>query len=95
MNLIFSVLHHRLLDCFAVDSAVTSLSMSPTDDFLATSHVGDLGLYLWANRALYSFVSLQPLPEGFEPSTIQMPATAERPDGEWGVGVRRGDGDGL
>ena len=72
----------RLIDCFAVDSAVTSLSMSPTDDFLATCHVGDLGVYLWANRTLYAFVSLQPLPEDFEPRTLHMPATADRPAGE-------------
>lgn len=76
----WSLVHGRLIDCFAVDSAVTSLSMSPTNDFLATSHVGDLGLYLWANRALYSFVSLQPLPEDHRASVIHMPATAELPD---------------
>ncbi|XP_070172929.1 WD repeat-containing protein 36-like [Littorina saxatilis] len=72
----WSMVHGRLIDCFAADSAVTSVSMSPTEDFLATSHVGDLGIYLWANKTLFSFVSLQPLPEHFEPQVIHMPTTA-------------------
>ncbi|PIO33481.1 hypothetical protein AB205_0155360 [Aquarana catesbeiana] len=31
-----------LIDCFLLDSAVVSLTMSPTGDFLATAHVDDL-----------------------------------------------------
>lgn len=38
---------HSLIDCFLVDSAAVSLSMSPTGDFLASAHVDDLGIYLW------------------------------------------------
>ena len=37
----------RLLDCFLVESAATSVSMSHIGDFLATTHVDDLGVYLW------------------------------------------------
>lgn len=72
----------RLIDCFGVEAAVTSLSMSATGDFLATSHVDDLGVYIWSNNTLYSFVPLPPLPEGFEHNTIQMPATAFVPSGQ-------------
>lgn len=36
-----------LIDCFLVDSAAVSLAMSPTGDFLASTHVDDLGIYLW------------------------------------------------
>lgn len=36
-----------LIDCFLLDSAAVSLTMSPTGDFLATAHVDDLGIYLW------------------------------------------------
>lgn len=45
----FSVLFslHSLIDCFLVDSAAVSLTMSPTGDFLASTHVDDLGIYLW------------------------------------------------
>ena len=89
--MLFCIIVGRLIDCFAVDSAVTSLSMSPTEDFLATCHVGDLGVYLWANRTLYSFVSLQPLPDDFEPRTLHMPATAERPAGGCSSGMSATD----
>ena len=37
----------RLIDCFLVESPVTSLAMSPVADFLVTTHVDDLGVYLW------------------------------------------------
>ena len=60
---------------------MTSVSMSPAEDFLATSHVGDLGVYLWANQTLYSFVPLQPLPDDYEPKMIHMPATTDKPQG--------------
>jgi U3 small nucleolar RNA-associated protein 21 len=33
---------------------VTSLSLSPTRDFLATTHVADVGIYTWANKTQYS-----------------------------------------
>jgi len=38
---------HSLVDCFLVDAAAVSLSMSPTGNFLASSHVDTLGVYLW------------------------------------------------
>eukprot|EP00041_Stephanoeca_diplocostata_P026608 m.720409 g.720409 ORF g.720409 m.720409 type:complete len:924 (-) comp23004_c1_seq1:188-2959(-) len=44
----------------SVPTAVISLTLSPTLDFLATSHVGSVGVYLWANRSLYSEVSIKP-----------------------------------
>lgn len=37
-----------LVDCFLVAMAPVSVSMSPTGDFLATSHVDSLGIYLWS-----------------------------------------------
>ena len=36
----------RLVDCFLVDSAVTCLSILPTSDFVATSHLDDICVYL-------------------------------------------------
>lgn len=38
---------HSLVDCFLVDSAAVSVSFSPTGNFLASSHVDCLGIYLW------------------------------------------------
>ncbi|KAJ6669733.1 hypothetical protein lerEdw1_000282 [Lerista edwardsae] len=64
-----------LVDCFLLDSAAVSITMSPTGDFLASSHVDDLGIYLWSNRSLYSLVSLRPLPADYEPSIVMLPGT--------------------
>uniref|UniRef100_A0A8C7F7L8 WD repeat domain 36 n=1 Tax=Oncorhynchus kisutch TaxID=8019 RepID=A0A8C7F7L8_ONCKI len=64
-----------LVDCFLVDSAAVSLTMSPTGDFLASSHVDSLGIYLWSNNTLCSMVSLCPLPSDYEPTVIMLPGT--------------------
>lgn len=37
----------QLVDAFRTASVATSLSFSPTGDFLATSHVDSVGVYLW------------------------------------------------
>uniref|UniRef100_A0A8D0HH66 WD repeat domain 36 n=1 Tax=Sphenodon punctatus TaxID=8508 RepID=A0A8D0HH66_SPHPU len=69
-----------LIDCFLLDSAAISITMSPTGDFLASSHVDDLGIYLWSNRSLYSLFSLRPLPADYEPSVIMLPGTCSAQD---------------
>ncbi|PCH37842.1 Utp21-domain-containing protein [Wolfiporia cocos MD-104 SS10] len=48
-----------LIDAFKTSSVATSVSFSPTNDFLATAHVDSVGVYLWANRAQYSEVTLR------------------------------------
>ena len=53
----------RLIDAFRTSSVATSLSFSPTNDFLATSHVDSVGVYLWANRAQYSEVTFHGIVE--------------------------------
>ncbi|XP_023219770.1 WD repeat-containing protein 36-like [Centruroides sculpturatus] len=62
-----------LLDCFCVSSPCTSLAMSPTGEYLATVHIDDLGIYLWANYTLYSPVILQPLANDYEPLLLKLP----------------------
>ncbi|KAG9353652.1 hypothetical protein JZ751_011774 [Albula glossodonta] len=64
-----------LVDCFLVDAAVVSITMSPTGDFLASSHVDSLGIYLWSNKTLCSMVSLRPLPSDYEPTVVTLPGT--------------------
>ncbi|XP_029108979.1 WD repeat-containing protein 36 [Scleropages formosus] len=64
-----------LVDCFLVDAAAVSLTVSPTGDFLASVHVDSLGIYLWSNKTLYSMVSLRPLPLDFEPTVVMLPGT--------------------
>ncbi|KAJ7986988.1 hypothetical protein DPEC_G00334090 [Dallia pectoralis] len=64
-----------LVDCFLVDSAAVSLTMSPTGNFLASSHVDNLGIYLWSNNTLCCMVSLRPLSADYEPTVIMLPGT--------------------
>lgn len=66
-----------LVDCFLVESAAVSLSMSPTGDFLASSHVDNLGIYLWSNNTLCNMVSLRPLPADYEPAVVMLPGTCQ------------------
>ncbi|XP_062334077.1 WD repeat-containing protein 36 [Osmerus eperlanus] len=71
-----------LVDCFLVDSAAVSLTMSPTGDFLASSHVDNLGIYLWSNNTLCSLVSLRPLPTDYQPTVVMLPGTCPSQDDE-------------
>lgn len=65
----------RLVDCFMTEMAVTSLTMSPTADFLVTCHIDSVGLYTWYNKTLLSLVSLAPLPDDYQPQEVDMPDT--------------------
>lgn len=57
------------MNYFQLDCPCTSLSMSPNGEFLATTHAGQLGVYLWANRTLYAHVNLKPL----DPDNLVIP----------------------
>ncbi|KAF9511143.1 hypothetical protein BS47DRAFT_1470832 [Hydnum rufescens UP504] len=59
----FDIPSGRLIDAFKTASVATSVSFSPTGDFLATAHVDSVGVYLWANRAQYTEVPLQTFKE--------------------------------
>ncbi|KAA1479648.1 Utp21-domain-containing protein [Dentipellis sp. KUC8613] len=59
----YDVTTGRMVDAFRSATVATSLSFSPTSDFLATSHVGTVGIYLWANRAQYSDISFHHIEE--------------------------------
>ncbi|OBZ69349.1 U3 small nucleolar RNA-associated protein 21 [Grifola frondosa] len=59
----FDVPTGRLIDAFRTSSVATSVSFSPTNDFLATAHTDSVGVYLWANRAQYSEISFQSIVE--------------------------------
>ncbi|XP_068725814.1 WD repeat-containing protein 36-like [Montipora capricornis] len=65
----------RLIDVFLVESPVTSLAISPVAEFLVTTHVDDLGVYLWSNKTLYDDVALIPLPVDYQPTVEQLPGT--------------------
>ncbi|KAF8319292.1 Utp21-domain-containing protein [Clavulina sp. PMI_390] len=74
----FDIPTGTLIDAFKTPSVCTSLSFSPTGDFLATSHVDSVGVYLWANRAQYAEVSLQSFDESAalarKSAVIQLPS---------------------
>ena len=67
-----------LVDHIGFSESVTSLTMSPTSEFLATTHLNDLGIYLWSNKSLYGYKCLKPLnPEECQPIQIRMPTVKQ------------------
>lgn len=71
-NILFS-----LIDCFLLDTAAVSIAFSPTSELLATCHIDELGIYLWSNRAIFTHVSLRPLPYDFNPAdAVELPGTS-------------------
>ena len=64
-----------MIDIFLVESPATSVALSPSGDFLASTHVDDLGIYLWSNKTMYSHVSLRPLSSKATPTLTQLPTT--------------------
>jgi U3 small nucleolar RNA-associated protein 21 len=78
--MISSVITHfalRPLDFFEVPHICSSLSFSPTGEFLATCHAGCLGVYLWVNRTLYQPMSgARALPEGYRPKLMPLPGAS-------------------
>ncbi|KAL6074501.1 putative u3 small nucleolar rna-associated protein 21 [Balamuthia mandrillaris] len=68
------------VDWFRVEKAVTSLSFSPTGDFLATTHVNSRAIFMWANQMHFSRVFLQPVPE--TPPLLKLPKVLVPPSEE-------------
>ncbi|CAL1567317.1 unnamed protein product [Knipowitschia caucasica] len=66
-----------LVDCFLVEAAPVGVSLSPTGDFLATTHVDSLGVFLWTNRSLCAPVGLRPLPSDFQPTNQTLPCAEQ------------------
>jgi U3 small nucleolar RNA-associated protein 21 len=61
------------IDYISFPSPVTSVDFSPAGDLLATSHVEDLGIYLWCNKSLYQHLNLKALPKNAEPKLLCLP----------------------
>ena len=51
----------QLIDQFRTSSIPTSVSLSPNDQFLATSHVDELGIYLWSNMNSFDPKPFKPI----------------------------------
>ena len=67
------------LDWVQFDSAPVSVDMSPTGDMMATSHVGDLGIYLWVNKTLYEHITLSPISKNSQPVKLSLPSNLALP----------------
>ncbi|KAI8130595.1 WD repeat-containing protein 36 [Lucilia cuprina] len=63
-----------MIDHFRVEKPCVSLTMSPTGDFLATAHVNNLGIYLWANKMLFSQISLRSINPKAEAPYVGLPS---------------------
>ncbi|GLD95882.1 hypothetical protein PINS_up004560 [Pythium insidiosum] len=61
----------KCIDWVKFHKPVTGLAVSPTGEFLATTHVGHVGIYLWANRSYFTDVLLDAEPR--EPVRLDMP----------------------
>ncbi|KAG2482597.1 hypothetical protein HYH03_018481 [Edaphochlamys debaryana] len=56
------------LQVLRLGAPVTSLSLGPSLDLLATTHVNRRGIYLWTNQALFGTAPAVPLGEGAVPT---------------------------
>lgn len=52
----------RLIDWVAFDRAVLSVAISYNDEFIATTHEGVVGIFIWANNSYYSDVLFDKVP---------------------------------
>ncbi|XP_068656250.1 uncharacterized protein [Aristolochia californica] len=76
---IWDVILARQIDALQVDVAITALTLSPNMDVLATSHVDQIGVYLWVNQAMFSGSSNADLfASGREVAIVQMPAVSSK-----------------
>jgi len=59
---VFDLPSSTLIDWFRFSAPVTSMSMTPTDEFLVTTHSGKLGIFVWVNKCHFSsFLQKAPL----------------------------------
>lgn len=83
-NRVWDLPSGQCIDYFTFPSPATSIDFSPAGDMLATSHVQDLGIYLWCNKSLYQNLSLGPIKKEAEPRELTLPhhLTTREEEGE-------------
>ncbi|KAJ8578842.1 hypothetical protein ON010_g361 [Phytophthora cinnamomi] len=79
----------KCVDWLRFHKPVTGLAVSPTGEFLATTHVGHVGIFLWANRSFFTEVFLDSEPT--EPVLMDMPVSLNEVDNsdQLGYGTER------
>ncbi|KAI8055226.1 Utp21 specific WD40 associated putative domain-containing protein [Syncephalis plumigaleata] len=65
----------HLIDWFSTEQVCVSLAFMPDSAMLATAHVDQLGVFLWANRAHYMNIPLRRIPTS-EPCRQQLPSVS-------------------
>uniref|UniRef100_K3W5I7 Small-subunit processome Utp21 domain-containing protein n=1 Tax=Globisporangium ultimum (strain ATCC 200006 / CBS 805.95 / DAOM BR144) TaxID=431595 RepID=K3W5I7_GLOUD len=68
----------KCVDWIKFHKPVTGLAVSPTGEFIATTHVGYVGIYLWANRGFFMDVFLDTEPQA--PTLMDMPVPLNEVD---------------
>ncbi|KAG2180209.1 hypothetical protein INT43_003998 [Umbelopsis isabellina] len=71
----------NLVDIFKVDDVATSVTFSPTGDFLATTHVDNVGIFLWANKTQFGSVSLRSITDDEVAELISLPTSSGLEEG--------------
>jgi U3 small nucleolar RNA-associated protein 21 len=71
----------NLVDVFKVDDVATSVTFSPTGDFLATTHVDNVGIFLWANKTQFSNVSLRSITDDEVATLVSLPTASGLDEG--------------
>lgn len=66
-----------MIDHFQLGAACISLAISPNGDFLSTAHVNKLGIYTWANKSLFTHVSITSVDPFSTPPQIDLPDSTE------------------
>ncbi|POV94601.1 hypothetical protein PSTT_16765 [Puccinia striiformis] len=62
-----------MIDAFRTASATTSVTFSPSGNFLASAHVDSVGIFLWVNQAQFSGFSYKSLPENYQIPLLETP----------------------
>ncbi len=70
---VWDVPTNSCVDWLSFCSPPTSLTVSPTGEFLATTHTGKLGISLWSDRSFYQTIHL----DGSKP--LDVPASMDEP----------------
>lgn len=84
---IWDVILARQIDAISVDVSITAISLSPSMDILATSHVDQNGVYLWVNQMLFSgSLDAESYSSGKEVRNIHMPSVSSKQRSEDGEG---------
>ncbi|KAK4756150.1 hypothetical protein SAY87_006277 [Trapa incisa] len=76
---IWDVILARQIDAVYVEVAITALSLSPNMDVLATAHVDQNGVYLWANQSMFSGSSdVHSYASGREVVNVKLPSISSK-----------------